>query len=537
MLTTLMKLVAATIVYLLCSANLLASDRQPPLIFCAESAPRSFDPSAVSDTATASSVSLTMFDRLVEYRAGGTELTPGLATSWQVSGDGKTYTFKLRSGVRFHANSWYTPTRTLNADDVVFSFKRQMDEAHPWYGENGTGDYGPIADMRDLVLDVIAADDLTVQFKLKRPYAPFLSNMAMVMAAIVSAEYAAAVDDKADRNLFTLEPVGTGPFRFIGYEKDVALRLAANPEYWRGSPRTANLIVAIVVDQATRTQKAEVGECHIAPHPNPADIAKLKSAGKVTVSQAAGLNYAYLAFNTRNAPFDNQQVRRALAMAIDKQTIVEAVYGGRASVASTVVPPGLWGHHSGVDSVEYDPAEARKILEREGIDDLTMKIWAMPVQRPYNPNGRRMAELIQSDFAKVGVEVEIVSYEWAEYLKRSRQVDRDGAVLLGWNADTVDPDNFLAPVFTCQNVGVMNRTQWCNAEYDKLIEVASATADRDKRTRIYRSAQEMLADQLPLVPIAFATSAVVLSKKVRGYVQNPTEMHLLHQVYLEQPAE
>ena len=167
-------------------------------------------------------------------------------------------------------------------------------------------------------------------------------------------------------------------------------------------------------------------------------------------------------------------------MAINKQAIIEAVYPGRRRRSPRTRSRRPCGPTT-TTSVDdpYDPEAAKKALEDAGVKDLKMKIWAMPVQRPYNPNARRMAELIQADFAKVGVSVEIVSYEWAEYLKLSKEKNRDGAVLLGWTGDNGDPDNFLAVLLGCDAVGGNNRAQWCNKEFEDLIQKAKTLPNND----------------------------------------------------------
>jgi dipeptide transport system substrate-binding protein len=511
----------------------ISGETDEALIYCAEAAPKIFDPGSEFDGPMLAMVSLPIFDRLVDYEPGTTDLVPALSESWTVSEDGKVYTFKLRSNVHFHSTDWFTPSRPMNADDVVFSFRRQLDEKHPWFGENEVGAYGPIAEMRDIIERIEAVDDVTVEFQLTQPFSPFISNLGIGLASIVSAEYANAVDADGDRSRFIREPVGTGPFRFESDTLDVAIRYSANSEYWGPLPRTPKLIASIVTDQAVRTQKVVSGECHIAPYPTPAEIERLKKLDNVRVAETAGLNFAFLAFNTLQPPFDDPQVRRAVAMSIDKETIIEVVYSGRAQSANTPVPPGLWAHAEGLAGVGYDPATATKIIEAKGLRGTKLKLWAMPVQRDYNPNGRRMAEIIAADLEKIGIEPEIVSYEWADYLKRSRDPKRDGAVFLGWVADTIDPVNFLGTMFTCGNVGGTNRSQWCDERYDSLIEQSFKTADRQARIALYKKAQALLMEEMPLVPIAYARVADIMTSNVRGFVQEPMGWHRFHRAYLE----
>jgi dipeptide transport system substrate-binding protein len=238
-----------------------------------------------------------------------------------------------------------------------------------------------------------------------------------------------------------------------------------------------------------------------------------------------GLNVGYLAYNTQQAPFDNPKVRKALNMAINKEAIIEAVFQGAGRIAKNPIPPTMWSYDNDIKDDPYDPEAAKKMLDEEGVKDLSMKIWAMPVQRPYNPNARRMAELMQADFAKIGVTVEIVSYEWGEYLKLSKDVKRDGAVLLGWTGDNGDPDNFLAVLLGCDAVGGSNRAQWCNKDFEELIQKAKVVSEKEKRAELYKQAQVVFKEQAPWATIAHSVVFMPMSTKVSGYVMDPLGGH------------
>ena len=174
------------------------------------------------------------------------------------------------------------------------------------------------------------------------------------------------------------------------------------------------------------------------------------------------------------------------------------------------------------------------MLEAEGVSDLSMKIWAMPVQRPYNPNARRMAELMQDDMSKIGVNVEIVSYEWGEYLERSKAADRDGAVLLGWTGDNGDPDNFLAVLLGCDGVGNSNRANWCNEEFDALIQKAKVLPTQEERSALYEEAQAIFKDQAPWATIAHSVVYMTMRPEVEGYVVHPLGGHIFNAVGLKE---
>ena len=417
----------------LMATSLTVSAQAKTLVYCSEGSPEGFDPALYTAGTTFNASSRPVYNRLAEFERGTTKIIPGLAESWTASDDGLEYTFKLRPGVKFHSTEYFTPTRDFNADDVIFSFERQLKEDHPWnkYTEGTSWEYFNAMDMPNLIKSIEKVDDMTVKFVLNKPESPTVANLAMDFASIVSEEYANKLMGMGQQTMLNQQPIGTGPFQWVAYQKDAVIRYKANPDYWGGKQPIDDLVFAITTDNSVRMQKLKAGECHVAPYPNPADLEGLKADSNLTVMEQEGLNVGYLAYNTKVAPFDNAKVRKALNMAINKQAILDAVFEGAGKAAKNPIPPTMWSYDESTVDDPYDPAAAKAALEAEGVKDLKMKIWAMPVARPYNPNARRMAELLQADFAAIGVEVEIVSYEWGEYLKLSKAEDRDGAVLLG----------------------------------------------------------------------------------------------------------
>ncbi|MDV7270023.1 ABC transporter substrate-binding protein [Thioclava sp. A2] len=513
-----------------------AASAQQTLVYCSEGSPEGFDPALYTSGTTFDASGQTVYSRLVEFKTGTTEVIPGLAESYEASADGLEYTFHLRPGVKFHTTGFFTPSRDFNADDVIFSFERQLRDDNAYHTvSGGTWEYFAGMSMGDLIKSIEKVDDLTVKFVLNRPEAPFIANLAMDFASIMSAEYADQMLAAGTPEMLNQEPVGTGPFQFVAYQKDAVIRYAKNPSYFRdGLPKVDNLVFAITPDASVRYQKLQAGECHVMPYPNPADIAGMKDNADVVMMEQEGLNVGYMAYNTQVAPFDNPKVRKALNMAMDKQAIIDVVFQGSGQVAKNPIPPTMWSYNDAVQDDAYDPAAAKAMLEAEGVKDLSMKVWAMPVQRPYNPNARRMAELIQEDFSKIGVKVEIVSYEWGEYLDRSKATDRDGAVLLGWTGDNGDPDNFLAVLLGCDGVGGSNRAQWCHQPFEDAIQKAKTVTDAAERTRLYEEAQAIFKDQAPWATIAHSVVFMPMRPEVEGYVVHPLGSHIFTEVGLKQ---
>ena len=505
------------------------------LVYCSEGSPEGFDPALYTAGTTFDASSHPLYNRLVEFKVGTTEVIPGLAESWNVSEDGKTVTFVLRKGVKFHSNGDFTPTRDFNADDVIFSFDRQGNEANPYYTvSGGTWEYFGGMSMPDLIESIEKTDDYTVVFNLSRPEAPIIANMAMDFASIVSKEYADAMMAAGTPEMVNQAPIGTGPFSFQAYQKDAVIRYLRNDDYWGDKAKVESLIFAITTDASVRYQKVQAGECHITAYPNPADVPAMKASDDVVVMEQEGLNVGYLAYNTLVAPYDNPKVRKALNMAIDKKAIIDVVFQGSGQIAKNPIPPTMWSYSDTTVDDAFDPEAAKAALAAEGVTDLKMKIWAMPVQRPYNPNARRMAELMQADFANVGVEVEIVSYEWGEYLSRSRALDRDGAVLLGWTGDNGDPDNFLAVLLGCDGLENSNRANWCHQPFEDLIQQAKILPSQAERQPLYEQAQAIFKEQAPWATIAHSVVYMTMRPEVEGYIVHPLGGHIFNQVGLSQ---
>jgi dipeptide transport system substrate-binding protein len=517
-----MKRITALLASTILAAGLATAAEAKTFVYCSEGSPEGFDPAPFTSGTTMDASSQAVYNRVVEFEHGTTKVVPGLAESWEVSPDGLEYTFRLRKGVKWQTTDFFTPTRDFNADDVVFTFERQWKKDNPYFDyAGGAWEYFNGMSMPDILKSIDKIDDYTVKITLNRPDATTLANLAMDFASVVSKEYADKLAADGKKELLNQQPVGTGPFQFVDYQKDAVIRYKANPDYWRGKVKIDDLIFAITPDNGVRLQKLKAGECQLMPYPNPADIEALKADPNLQVMQQEGLNVGYLAYNTQQKPFDDVKVRKALNMAINKQAIIDAVFQGTGKVAKNPIPPTMWSYDEATVDDPYDPEAAKKALADAGVSGLKMKIWAMPVQRPYNPNARRMAELIQADFAAVGVEAEIVSYEWGEYLKRSSAVDRDGAVLLGWTGDNGDPDNFLAVLLGCDAVGGNNRAQWCDKSFEELIQKAKGTSDQAERTKLYQEAQKIFKEQAPWATIAHSLVTVPMAKGVSGFVMDP----------------
>ena len=270
------------------------------------------------------------------------------------------------------------------------------------------------------------------------------------------------------------------------------------------------------------------------PYPNPADIARMKEDKNINLLEQPGLNVGYLSFNTEKKPLDNVKVRQALTYAVNKEAIIKAVYQGAGQSAKNLIPPTMWGYNDDVKDYTYDPEKAKALLKEAGMEKgFSIDLWAMPVQRPYNPNARRMAEMIQADWAKIGVQAKIVTYEWGEYLKRAKAGEHQ-TVMMGWTGDNGDPDNFFATLFSCAAAkDGSNYSRWCYKPFEDLIQPARATDDHNKRIELYKQAQVVMHDQAPALIVAHSTVYEPVRKEVKGYVVDPLGKHHFENVSVE----
>ena len=505
-------------------------------VYCLEASPSFFSPVLGTDGATLDSSGRPIFNGLTGFEAGTTNVVPALAEKWDVSEDGKTYVFHLRKGVKFHSNKEFKPTRDFNADDVVFSFNRQLDPNHPYHKVSGGNyEYFIGMDMQNIIDKVEKVDDYTVKISLKVPNAPFLANLAMDFASIYSAEYADKLLKAGTLEKIDNVPVGTGPFEFVSYQKDSTVRFKAFDDYWQGRAKIDRLVFSITPDASVRYAKLKKAECHAMPYPNPADIEKLKNDPEINLLTKPGLNIGYLNFNTQKAPFDNVKVRQALSYAVNKKAIIEAVYQGSGQVAKNPIPPTMWSYNDDVKDYEYNPEKAKALLKEAGFENgFETDLWAMPVSRPYNPNARRMAELVQADWEKVGVKTKIVSYEWGEYIKRMRSGDHQTG-MMGWNGDNGDPDNFLNTLLSCAAVEQgSNYAKFCHKPFNDIVTQAAQETDVAKRTDLYKQAQVVFKEQAPWITVAHSTTYFPVRKEVKGYVVSPFSLHDFYSVDLEQ---
>ncbi|MFZ5957577.1 ABC transporter substrate-binding protein [Pseudomonas knackmussii] len=494
------------------------------LVVCTEASPEGFDIAQYTAATTADAAAETVYERLVEFAPGTTQVAPALAQSWEISPDGLSYTFNLRRNVQFQRTDYFTPSRPFNADDVLWSFQRQLDPKHPWHSLAPRGfPYATSMGLPGLIERIEKLEDNRVRFTLRHPEAPFLADLAMGFASIYSAEYADLLLKAGKAEQLNNLPVGTGPFVFQRYQKDALVRFAANPTYWGGTPKIDRLLLSITPDPGVRLQKIRAGDCQVALYPRPTDIPALRQEPKLKVAELDSLLVAYVALNTRHKPLDDVRVRQALNLAFDRDAYRTAQFGeGGASPAVAPYPPTLWGSDPSLQGWPRDLERARKLLAEAGIQPgLKLSIWTRPGGGPTNPNPGIGAQMLQDDLGKLGIRADIRVYEWGELIRRGKRGEHD-LLFMGWVGDNGDPDNFLTPNLSCDAArNGENLSGWCNAQFDDLLRQARASTDQATRADLYRQALAIFQREAPWIALAYPKQFVVLSPKVKGFTLSP----------------
>jgi len=490
------------------------------MVYCSEGEPETFNPQLASSQVTLDASSHQLYNRLLDVDPQTFQVRGMLARSWRISDDFTRYRLFLRKGVSFHTTPYFYPSRTMNADDVVFSFERILNADHPYHKVSG-GRY-PFFDglqFTQLVRAVRKIDEYTVEFELSQPNVSFLQMLASDYAVILSAEYASQLLQQGHPERLDSQPIGTGPFILKSYRPTSHIRYIHHWGYWRGSAPMEQLVFDITSSSNNRLVKLLTKECDVIAYPVGSHIDMLKQRPEIAINVIRGFNVAFLTFNTAKPPLDDVRVRRAISYAINRKAILEAVYFGTADLADSVLPPVSWAHDDGPSSYRYDPVLARNMLEEAGIaTGLSLELMLNPTTHVYNPDAVKMAELIQSDLAKVGIKMRFSIWNPASMRRKLRAGGHDMA-LLGWEADTTDPDNLFRQHLSCQAiVSGENFSNWCDPHFQQLIDNAITTPDLSQRIPLYLDAQQLVAKQLPILPLAHAQRLQAYQQSVGGLV-------------------
>lgn len=480
-----------------------------PLIVVSPGDALTLDPAAATDSESMQ-ILTKIYEPLVRYKDRSSEVEGALATSWKVDSSGTVWTFRLRRRVRFHDG---TP---CDADAVVFSFERQRDRAHAYH----SADFPYWENTFRNIVRAKKVSTHTVAITIKKPFAPFLANLAMFPVSIVSP---AAVKKHGEN--FRDHPVGTGPYRLLRWNKGHSIALTHNKQYWGGRPHVERLVFKVVPDASDRLSSLLSGTASVAHGLSPQDRQLVQLHPELSVHRTTGNNVSYLALNTSKAPFDNLRVRQAVNHAINKSALVKLIYQGLALPARGPIPPSMWGYRKDITHYSFDPALARKLLRESGyVGKKRLRLYTSSTPRPYMPSPVLAAKMIANNLMDIGIDVEIVIRPLAEHFRAIRNSEHD-LCLLGWVGDNGDPDNFLyvlldsdnATIGTAQNVAFFRH----QGVHD-LLARAQAESSQDIRAQIYHRVQGVIAEQSPWVPLAHTQVVVAASKRVTGLQIQPS---------------
>ncbi|MDP9567648.1 UNVERIFIED_ORG: cationic peptide transport system substrate-binding protein [Kosakonia oryzae] len=500
----------------------LADIRDSGFVYCVNGQVDTFNPQKTSSGLIVDTLAAQLYDRLLDVDPYTYRLVPELAESWEVLDNGATYRFRLRDNVAFQTTPWFTPHRALNADDVVFTFQRIFNRNHPWHNVNGDSfPYFDSLQFADSVDSVRKLDNRTVEFRLKKPDASFLWHLATHYASVMSAEYAGELANKDRQELIDRQPVGTGPYQLDEYRAGQYIRLQRHEKFWRGKPLMQQVVVDLGSGGTGRLSKLLTGECDVLAWPAASQLTILRDDPRLRLTLRPGMNIAYLAFNTNKPPLNNPQVRHALALSINNQRLMQSIYYGTAETAASILPRASWAYDNEAKITEYDPDQARERLKALGLENLTLQLWVPTSSQPWNPSPLKTAELIQADMAQVGVKVVIVPVEGRFQEARLMDMNHD-LTLTGWATDSNDPDSFFRPLLSCAAINSQtNFAHWCDHEFDDVLQKALASQQLAARIDDYDEAQQILARELPVLPLASSLRLQAYRYDIKGLVLSP----------------
>ncbi|WP_317178353.1 ABC transporter substrate-binding protein SapA [Pectobacterium sp. HCp5_1] len=500
----------------------LENIRQSGFVYCVNDVLNTFNPQMARSGVTIDTLAAQLYDRLLDVDPYTYRLMPELAQRWEVSDNGSTYRFYLRRDVPFQHTAWFSPTRNMNADDVIFSFQRMLDEKHPYHDVNG-GEYPYFDSLQfaDSVQSIRKLGEYSIEIRLNSPDASFLWHLATHYAPILSAEYAQRLAKEDKKELLDREPVGTGPYLLDEYRNGQYIRLTRNGDYWRGLPRMRQVVVDLGSGGTGRLSKLLTGECDVLAYPAASQLTILRNDPRLRLSLRPGMNVAYLAFNVRKPPLDDRRVREAIALAINNDRLMQSIYYGTAETAASILPRASWAYDNESQITEYNPQKARQILQELGLTNLNLRLWVPSASQSYNPSPLKTAELIQADLAQIGVTVTIVPVEGRFQEARLMELSHD-LTLAGWATDSNDPDSFFRPLLSCAAIrSQSNYAHWCDPTFDEVLQNALSSQQLSKRIDYYQQAQRILAEQLPVLPLASSLRLLAYRYDMKGLVLSP----------------
>jgi ABC-type transport system substrate-binding protein len=481
--------------------------------YAAGADPDRLDP-ANAESNPSEAVNRMMYENLVKFDPK-LKIVPGLATRWEQSKDGLSWTFFLRKGVKFHDG---TP---FNSEAVKVFIERMIGPEKP----SRAGLYTPFVNTVDII------DEYTIKINLKAPFAFFLNNLAHSASGIVSPTALKTLGKDIAR-----KAVGTGPFKFVEWIHGDHLTMVRNDDYWDGKPYLDKIIVKTVKEDSARVMMLQSGDAQLIVRIPPEDIARLEKDPKIKLDSTETLRVLYIGINCNKKPFTDVRVRQALNYAVDRESIVKNIYQGRALVSSNIVAPLTTGYFA-TKGYSYDPERAKKLLAEAGYPNgFKAKLWSP--QGRY-PKDFEMAQAIQQQLKKVGIDCTLDTMEWAAYLAATRKPPEENEselFLLGWAPSSAEARWILYPLFTTEQWVPKgnNRSFYSNKEFDELVTKFTKATSKAEMDKYLKDAQELLVREAPSIFILVTKETIGYSGKLKGVINSPLELtYFDHKTYLE----
>jgi len=504
------------------------------LVFGGSADPTYLDPGLASDGETFR-VTEQMFETLVKLKPGTLKLVPWLATSWKVSKDGKTFTFQLRKGVKFHDGT------AFNAKAVCTNFNRWYNWTGPFQDASATYYYqaafggfkkNQVSTLSPpLYKSCKAKGSSTAVVKLNRPSGTFINWLVLqpfsMQSPTAMRKYGA---DQGELKNGTFSPTGTypfshptgtGPYKFVSWTIGQKVELAKYVRYWGQKAKLDRLIIRPISTPTGRLQALQTGELNAYDLVAPQDISSIQGNGSLKVIKRPPFNVGYVTINSAHAPFNNPKVRQAIAYGLDRRTVVQQFYYGTGVVADDFLPAQLWGHSSKTVKYPYSPDKAKSLLREAGLSlPVKVEFWyPTNITRPYMPDPKRNFEAFAASLENSGFKVEAHSAPWRpDYVKKVNEGSAGDLNMIGWTGDFGDPDNFLGTFFKTYSP----QFGWKNNQVQKTLEQAAQQTNQAKRKALYAKATYLVSKGVPAVPYVHTTPALGAQKKVVNLIATPT---------------
>lgn len=465
------------------------------------SKPKSLDPNMYNEI-PALTVTEQIFNTLLRVDEKG-NIVPELAESYEYVTPTELV-IKLKQGVKFHNGD------IMTSKDVVFSINRMLDKPASRI-------------MIDAISKVEAVDDYTIKLTLSKPSSPLLFGLAHPLTAILNEK-----DTLAKNDVIATDPMGTGPYKFVDWGSGEKIELVAFDDYFEGRPKIDTLTYRAITENSSRLAALETGEIDIAYNMDAIDSGIVENNPELQLISQPTTSTEYITFNTTVAPFDNKDFRKAVNYALNRQSMSDSIFMGKAKPANSIINPNVFGHSDEIEGYPYNLEKAKEYLVKSGVKDTSFTLFVND-----STTRLQLAQIIQANLKEIGIDMKIETLEWGAYLQRTAQGEHQ-AFLGGWVSGTSDADIVLFPLLhSSSHGGAGNRAFYTNKELDKIIDEARLVSSPEERKALFFKAQEILQEEAPLGILLYKNENIGLNKKVKGFKYDATTMHNLKDLYIE----